>query len=488
MPPISKQVGRYTLTEVCRTKEYLILEGYESEQRDRHVRVKAYFKDKVDRESISYRLGVEEKILGRTVAYLRSRYHLLQNVASASSLAAAAAGEAEDHPHPCSAAGQAAAVRDADVALLYRCSAYVALVRDKMQSPSKVFLIRDSFPASLQTILLHGRLPEEGAFYYFFQLLMAVHFLHQQHVYHRDISTEHIYLARSGTQICLGGLSSCVLDGQQPREGITNACRTTPQPGSYGICTNCHRDVSIVAEAAAATSAAGAAAISMAAECNSSSSSCPTTSSSSGGEAATAPPINTLFTTCKHCGIYQSRLQVLQSAIGTPGYLAPEILAYHPPASSLMTSVLTNNCHSSFAASVSSDSGGELSTTPTSDAALPRLGSIVPATRLADGQAQDMWACGVVLYYMLTASLPFDPLANGGTTMPPTSTRTPQQVYDMCCRIVAVDYSVPDYLSSDARTLLLRLLQSDPQRRPTALELMDHASLSNARKALLGSP
>lgn len=85
-----------------------------------------------------------------------------------------------------------------------------------------------------------------------------------------------------------------------------------PSPlGSYGICSNCHGDASIVAQAPDAAM-------------NSSSAATTGHPTSVGGG---APPLNMLFTTCRHCGVYQSRLQVLQTATGTPGYLAPETLA-----------------------------------------------------------------------------------------------------------------------------------------------------------------
>ncbi|AYU76251.1 Protein kinase domain containing protein, putative [Leishmania donovani] len=106
--------------------------------------------------------------------------------------------------------------------------------------------------------------------------------------------------------------------------------------------------------------------------------------------------------------------------------------------------------------------------------------------RLTDSQARDIWACGVVLYYKLIASLPFDPLAQGGTVLPSNLTRTPQQVYDVRCRIVAMEYQIPAHLSIICRQLIEWTLQKDPQRRPSALEILRHPALARVRASVLG--
>ncbi|KPA74291.1 hypothetical protein ABB37_09287 [Leptomonas pyrrhocoris] len=437
----ARKIGRFMLTEVKKEEDYAVYEGYEETRPERPVRVKGYLRDRVLLENISVRIGIEENVLGRTVAYLRARYGELRKAATGS-----ADPELESSMEGGSAISQtstsaAVAISDADVPFEYHCSRHVLLIHDKMQSSSKVFLVRDLMAGSVHSVVAHGRLLEEGAFFYFYQLLMAVHFLHLHNVVHRNISTDHMYLARASTQVRLGGMSSCMLESQPNDLDPTQQPRSsTPQPGSYGICSNCHKDVPIVA-----SPPEGGALAATGPERN------------GNGEGANAPPVNMLFTVCRHCGVYQSRLQVLQTAVGTPGYLAPETLAYQPP-SSLMN------------------------TTMQSSAAQARAGE-----RITDGQARDIWACGVVLYHMLTASLPFDPLAQGGTVQPPSSTRSPEQVYEMVCRIVAMDYQIPAYVSDTSRGLLQWLLQRDPKKRPTALEVLRHPAFAIVRDSVLRS-
>ncbi|KPI85395.1 hypothetical protein ABL78_5543 [Leptomonas seymouri] len=441
--PNAKKIGRFVLTEVKREADYTVYEGYEELHPGRPVRVKGYLRDRVLLENISVRIGIEENILGRSVAYLRAQYRELRKAETGS-----AGPELESSTEGSGAISQvstssAVPICDADVPFEYQCSRHVLLIHDKMQSPSKVFLVRELMVGSVHSILAHGRLLEEGALFYFYQLLMAVHFMHLHNVVHRNISTDHMYLAGASTQVRLGGMSSCVVESwpndldssQHPRS-------STPQPGSYGICSNCHKDVPIVASLSDALEGSTATAMH---------------ERNGNGETANAPPINRLFTVCRHCGVYQSRLKVLQTAVGTPGYLAPETLAYQPPSSLMSTGMQSSTAHA------------------------PGAG------RISDGQARDIWACGVVLYHMLTASLPFDPLAQGGTVQPPSSTRTPEQVYEMVCRIVAMDYQIPAYVSDTSRQLLQWILQRDPKKRPSALDIMRHPAFATVRDSVLQS-
>lgn len=435
------------LTEMKKEEDYAVYEGYEESRPERPVRVKGYLRDRVLLENISVRIGIEENVLGRSVAYLRARYRELRKaetgVADPELESSVEGGGAISQ----NSASAAVPISDADVPFEYHCSRHVLLIHDKMQSSTKVFLVRDLMAGSVHSVLAHGRLLEEGALFYFYQLLMAVHFLHLHHVVHRNISTDHMYLARASTQVRLGGMGSCVLESRpNDGDGPQHSRSSTPQPGSYGICSNCHKDVPIVASPPDALDGGGN---------NNNAASLLDRSGHAAADGANAPPVNMLFTVCRHCGVYQSRLKVLQSAVGTPGYLAPETLAYQPPSSLMNTNMQS----------------------PTSQA--------MEAKRITEGQARDIWACGVVLYHMLTASLPFDPLAQGGTVQPPSSTRTPEQVYDMVCRIVAMDYQIPAYVSDTSRQLLQWILQRDPKQRPTALDILRHPAFASVRDSVL---
>lgn len=84
-----------------------------------------------------------------------------------------------------------------------------------------------------------------------------------------------------------------------------------------------------------------------------------------------------------------------------------------------------------------------------------------------DGKKADIWSCGVMLYVMLTAVLPF---AKRGDDRSNNLVRL-QQLFP---RIVAADYEQPRRVTEECRHLLKRMLTPDPAKRVTIPEIMQH--------------
>jgi serine/threonine protein kinase len=79
----------------------------------------------------------------------------------------------------------------------------------------------------------------------------------------------------------------------------------------------------------------------------------------------------------------------------------------------------------------------------------------------------DVWACGVILYAMLTGRLPW------------TKSR-PQDIRE---QIKSGDYETPTFLSDSSRDLIHRLICVDSQERITIEEALSHPWLMNSNKA-----
>ncbi|XP_050372267.1 serine/threonine-protein kinase SRK2H-like [Argentina anserina] len=81
-----------------------------------------------------------------------------------------------------------------------------------------------------------------------------------------------------------------------------------------------------------------------------------------------------------------------------------------------------------------------------------------------DGNAADIWSCGVILYVMMVGEFPFQ------------DKEDPKNYREMVRRIMAAQYRIPDnvHMSKDCRNLLSRIFVTSPVRRITMKEIKKH--------------
>ncbi|KAL8158796.1 hypothetical protein V2J09_000333 [Rumex salicifolius] len=78
-------------------------------------------------------------------------------------------------------------------------------------------------------------------------------------------------------------------------------------------------------------------------------------------------------------------------------------------------------------------------------------------SREYDGAAADIWACGVILFEMLSGYLPF----------------SDQNVARLYKKILEADYKCPRWFTADQKLLLSRIFQIDPRKRMTIPEIIE---------------
>ncbi|KAI8968159.1 kinase-like domain-containing protein [Mycotypha africana] len=75
-----------------------------------------------------------------------------------------------------------------------------------------------------------------------------------------------------------------------------------------------------------------------------------------------------------------------------------------------------------------------------------------------NGAASDIWSCGIILYALLCGHLPFDD----------------DNIRQLLTKVKLGNYTIPDYVSSEARDLIRRILVVNPAQRLTMQQVQEH--------------
>ncbi len=74
------------------------------------------------------------------------------------------------------------------------------------------------------------------------------------------------------------------------------------------------------------------------------------------------------------------------------------------------------------------------------------------------GLKSDLWSCGVVLYAMLCGYLPFED----------------QKTSNLYKKILNAEYTLPKFLSDDAKDFVSKIFITDPDKRISIEEIRQH--------------
>lgn len=75
-----------------------------------------------------------------------------------------------------------------------------------------------------------------------------------------------------------------------------------------------------------------------------------------------------------------------------------------------------------------------------------------------DGLMSDLWSCGVVLYAMLCGYLPYED----------------KKTSDLYKKILHAEYTLPDFLSEEAKDMISQIFITDPTKRIKVEEIRAH--------------